>query len=151
MPKELELVKQYQALAVTDQASLDVAGAALREIKAMMAEIAETFAEQKSLTHKAHKEVISAEKKHLAPLTEADAAIRLQVSDYVLSHDDAVCPDGISTMENFGFEIIDEKKIPRKYMTVDSSAIRKVVKAMGLDTKIPGIRVTNSRSLVVRK
>jgi len=41
----------------------------------------------------------------------------------------------------WNFEIVDPQAIPRQYLTVDESAIRKVVQALKEQANIPGVRV----------
>lgn len=54
---------------------------------------------------------------------------------------------GISTREVWDFEITDEKAVPREYLAVDLSKIRKVVAAMKGDTNIPGVKVVRKETL----
>lgn len=48
---------------------------------------------------------------------------------------------GISIPKIWVFEVTDEDLIPREYMVVDETRIRRVVTALRGDTKIPGVRV----------
>lgn len=48
---------------------------------------------------------------------------------------------GVSTRQDWDFEITDEAAIPREFLVVDEVKIRKYVKAMKADAKIPGVRV----------
>lgn len=48
---------------------------------------------------------------------------------------------GISFSKVWKFEIVDESLIPRMYLLVDETAIRKVVGALKGKTNIPGVRV----------
>lgn len=57
---------------------------------------------------------------------------------------------GISTREDWDFEIIDEAAIPREYMTVNDKAIRGVVKALKDKAAIPGIRVFSKKNIAAR-
>jgi hypothetical protein len=58
---------------------------------------------------------------------------------------------GESTRKNWKFEIIDEKQIPREYLLVDETKIRKVVQALKGDTNIPGVRVYEEESMSFRR
>jgi len=58
---------------------------------------------------------------------------------------------GESTRKNWKFEIIDEKQIPREYLLVDETKIRKVVQALKGDTNIPGVRVYSEKSMSFRR
>ena len=48
---------------------------------------------------------------------------------------------GLSARKGYDFEIVDAKKIPRLYMKIDETKIRKYVKMMGKDAVIDGVRV----------
>lgn len=48
---------------------------------------------------------------------------------------------GVSTRQDWDFEITDEDAIPREFLVVDEKKIRAYVKAMKSDAKIPGVRV----------
>jgi hypothetical protein len=50
------------------------------------------------------------------------------------------------TAPMWDFEITDEAKIPRRFLVVDESAIRALVKRLGAQHGIPGITVFDSRS-----
>jgi hypothetical protein len=55
-----------------------------------------------------------------------------------------------SFTEKWNFTITDETLIPREYLMVDEVKIRKVVKALKADTKIPGIRVFDEGGVSIR-
>lgn len=57
---------------------------------------------------------------------------------------------GVATREVPKFEIMDASLIPREYLIVDESKIRKVVQALKMDAKIPGVRVWMERSLAAQ-
>lgn len=48
---------------------------------------------------------------------------------------------GISTRKTWKWRIVDESKIPRQYLQLDTVKINGVVRAMGSTTNIPGIEV----------
>ena len=54
---------------------------------------------------------------------------------------------GIQVRKSWDFEITDAAAIPREYLTVNETAIRKVVGALKGETKIPGIRVYEKESV----
>jgi hypothetical protein len=54
---------------------------------------------------------------------------------------------GISTSERWLFEVIDATAIPREYLVIDESRIRKVVTALKADCKIPGVRVYSEKNI----
>ena len=57
---------------------------------------------------------------------------------------------GIKTREVWLFEITDAALVPREYLVVDESRVRRVVQALKADTKIPGVRVYADKSLASR-
>lgn len=57
---------------------------------------------------------------------------------------------GISSRENWDFEIINPDAIPREYLIPDEKAIRSVVKALKGKTNIAGIRVFDKGTVAVR-
>jgi len=57
---------------------------------------------------------------------------------------------GISQVKKWSFEIQDESKIPRKFLTPDVKKIRQYVTAMGADAEIEGVRIFESTSVSVR-
>lgn len=52
---------------------------------------------------------------------------------------------GLALREEWKFKIVDEKKIPREYLKPDEVKIRKVVKALKGETRIPGIQVYSEK------
>jgi hypothetical protein len=56
---------------------------------------------------------------------------------------------GESTRKVWKFEITDEKRIPREYLLVDETKIRKVVQALKGDTNIAGVMVYQEESLAL--
>jgi hypothetical protein len=54
---------------------------------------------------------------------------------------------GLSTREVWKFEVIDEKAVPREFLMVDESKLRKFVQTMKGDTAIAGVRVWSEKSL----
>jgi hypothetical protein len=53
--------------------------------------------------------------------------------------------DGVTHRKKWGFRITSTAAIPREYMTVDESKIRKVVQALGGETRIPGVEIFEER------
>jgi hypothetical protein len=54
---------------------------------------------------------------------------------------------GVATRELWKFEIVDPAAVPREYLMVDESKIRKVVGALKGDTVIAGVRVYSEKNL----
>lgn len=58
--------------------------------------------------------------------------------------------EGVSSRENWDFEIIDENLIPREYLIPDLKKIRGVVKALKSGAKISGVKVFSTSTIVAR-
>jgi len=54
---------------------------------------------------------------------------------------------GIKYLDQWKFEVTDPAKVPREYLMVDESKIRKVVQALKSDTKIEGVRVWSEKQI----
>lgn len=57
---------------------------------------------------------------------------------------------GLSSRKVWKFEVVDIHQIPEKYLKVDEVKIGKVVRALGDECDIPGIRVYEEAALAVR-
>ena len=57
-------------------------------------------------------------------------------------------PEGLSYRDNWQFEVVAIKEIPAEYLQVNEKGIRAVVKALKGNTKIPGIRVFNKKTVI---
>lgn len=47
---------------------------------------------------------------------------------------------GISTREDWDFEVVDVNLVPREFLTIDESKLRRYAKAMKVDANVPGVR-----------
>jgi hypothetical protein len=54
---------------------------------------------------------------------------------------------GVQTRDVWKFEVTDPTQVPRQYLVVDESKIRKIVGAMKGDTQIPGVRVWSDKNI----
>jgi hypothetical protein len=54
---------------------------------------------------------------------------------------------GLNTREVWKFAVFDEKAVPREFLIVDESKVRKFVQTMKGDTNIAGVRVWSEKSL----
>lgn len=57
---------------------------------------------------------------------------------------------GISYRTVWKFRITDEAQIPRKFLNVDETKIRKVVKALEADADIPGVEIYSEKEIAAR-
>jgi len=83
-----------------------------------------------------------------------------ELADAILSEDTTVAPvepeklekpAGVTMRENWQFEIVDEKLLPREFLTPDTKKIGQVVKAMKAATAIPGVKVYDVGSVAVAR
>lgn len=58
--------------------------------------------------------------------------------------------EGVSFRESWDFELVDERNLPREYLTPDLKKIGAVVRAMKGETKIPGVRVWSTKTVAAR-
>jgi hypothetical protein len=56
---------------------------------------------------------------------------------------------GVSYATVIDFEVVDKKAVPDEYKIVDEKAIRAMVRARGMDTEIPGVRVFEKKQMRV--
>jgi len=61
-----------------------------------------------------------------------------------------VTAPGISSREVWLFQVVDPDLVPREFMVVDESKIRRVVQAMKSGSKIPGVRVWSEKQIAAR-
>ena len=76
--KSQDIVAQAALIVVSNQASYDMATDACKNLKAMMAAVADTFGPIAKKAHEAHKEVLAQQKKFMEPLELADAKLRMK-------------------------------------------------------------------------
>lgn len=76
------LAQRAAAVVVADQASLDAAGAILREAADMRKAVVAAFVDAKSAAHKAHRAVCDVEARLLAPLDAVRATVEPKVVAY---------------------------------------------------------------------
>ena len=59
-------------------------------------------------------------------------------------------PEGIQTRAIWGYEVLNEKLLPREYLCPDHDEIKRVVSEFKDKTDIPGIRVFLSTSIAAK-
>lgn len=80
--KALSLPEQARAVRIIDQLSYERAGSLLLDVAAMRKEITEYHRPFKEKAFEAHRAICEAEKRMLAPITEAEQTLRTSVSAY---------------------------------------------------------------------
>jgi len=98
-----------------------------------------------------------AEEEWLATAIEAEKSGNKEEAEEILEEPVFVPPPmvesftpkirGLAMKDNWDFEIVDIKKIPRNYFKIDEVKIRGVVKALKSSTDIPGIKVVNRKKI----
>jgi hypothetical protein len=81
----------------------------------------------------------------------ADAVLEQPIEVAPVTPEAVARPDGVSYRENWQFTILEEEVLPREFLMPDEAKIGKVVKAMKGATRIPGIRVFDAGSLIVKR
>jgi vancomycin resistance protein YoaR len=81
----------------------------------------------------------------------ADAVLEQPIEVAPVVAAEVAKPAGMSYRENWTFTILEEEVLPREFLMPDEVKIGKVVRAMKGATKIPGIRVFDAGSLVVKR
>jgi len=81
--KALTIPEQAKQIAVTDNATFQVAAAFLLDVKALQKQINETFDPIVKKAHEAHKEAVAQKKKVEAPLLQAEALVKPQMAAYI--------------------------------------------------------------------
>lgn len=118
------------------------------EMRTYLAEVSRKAAAERAAAERAAAEererlAVSAAKAAETGAVEEAQAIAEQMSTAVAIPiiREAPLVQGIATVERWAFEITDTALIPREYLLIDESKIRKVVAALKKDCAIPGIRV----------
>jgi hypothetical protein len=98
-----------------------------------------------------------AKERQLAAAVEAEQSGNIEESDAIINKPAYVPPvvvpkavpkvEGISMRENWKFNIIDEKLIPREFLKIDEVKIGGYVRSMKSAGNIPGIKIYNESTI----
>ena len=145
----------------------------LRGIKGLKETVQNTFRPHIENAHKTWKNLIAQEKKFLEPLDNCEKIVKEKVKTFTFEQEEKqrkmeakaqaenkVVPDSIMERLNkkqegivvvcaWKYRIINEALIPRQYLEVNESAIRKVVNALQEKTEIPGVEVYEDKQVRV--
>jgi hypothetical protein len=80
--RALSLPQQARAIQIADQPTYDRAAALLLDVAAMRKEITDYHAPLKQKAFEAHRAICDAEKKMLAPITEAESVLKSSIATY---------------------------------------------------------------------
>lgn len=164
---------QIQGLEVIDQDSLDYASHLLITIKGLKKQVDQAFDPILKKAYEAHKEAVAQKKKFSAPLEEAELSIKRKIGKFLevqrqeqQTKEEALLqqqqkedplpplpsflelPSNISTRTNYTFTVEDKSLIPEEFKVVDLVKIGKLVRALGPQCNIPGIKVQAQTDIV---
>lgn len=161
---------QLQGLEVNDQDSLDYASHLLTTIKGLKKQVDQAFDPILKKAYEAHKEAVTQKKKFSAPLEEAEVSLKRKIGKFLEDHrkEQQVkeevfaqpvetlpplpsfleIPTSISTRTNYTFTIEDKVLVPEEFKLVDLVKIGKLVRALGPQCNIPGIKVQIQTDIV---
>jgi hypothetical protein len=103
-----------------------------------------------------------AEDEKLEQAAELEKADRKEEAEALLNTPTVACPDvsdippapvsqkGVSYRANWKWRIIDENKVPRKYLMLNEKMINRIVKDLKQNHGIPGIQVYDAGGMSVR-
>lgn len=149
-----EDARRAAALAAEEESRRQAAAAALLVQQAKQAEDDRRLAEAEALQEAgASEETVEAVLSQPSVVSHAEVAAIVREPVFVPAPPPIPTFEkvaGISTRDNWKFEITDILAIPREYLTVDEQKIGGVVRAMKASTNIPGIRVYNQPTTIGR-
>lgn len=93
-------------------------------------------AERKKLEKKAEKEIANGNEEKAEELLDKAEEV---TPDPVIATPKIDRVKGLGIREVWDFRVVDEKKVPRNFLMIDYSKVKKVVTALKKDTDIPGI------------
>lgn len=173
----LTVADEARKMRVTNDAEYEAAGHYLRyDIKAVLKEIDDTFGPIKAKQHAAWKEACEQEKRHKAPLLEAEKAVKRLMGAYVQEQErkrleeaetleafgaestdlEIAKPkaEGVSIRKRWVFEIVDAGKLKPEFLVPNTAKIQKVVNALKGDAAAAvgegAITVREDSSVAVR-
>lgn len=170
------VVVAADAVEVTDQGSLDFAGAFLTDkLKPMLKAIDASCKPVVEAANKAHKAATKQRATLKAPLLEAEKMLKAKIGDYLDAEDrrladspqteditPAPIPDkvtGISSRKTWAAEVVDMQAlvlavatgdVPISVLMVDTAKLTALVKSTDGALKLPGVRVYQERVVAAR-
>jgi len=165
--QSLSIPEQAIAVEINNQNEFDRASELYLTIKALKQSVEDTFSPIISMAHLTHKNAINEKKKAEAPLLQAEMVLKPKIFAYqqkvqselkasqasqftqtgvlvAATSDDATV---LKSRDVFKFEVQDFNALPDKYKKPDEVAIGKIVRALGINSNIPGVRVWVEKSL----
>lgn len=175
-----ELLNVVEFITIKNDDELNEANNVLRKIVTLKKAAKQHFDGLKKPFNEAMANLRAKEKEFLAPMEQGEQTIKKLMVDYNLkvqaklreeqkkmeeaakqlaANGLEITPtikverpkvQGTTTRNRYDFEIVDEKLIPREFLTIDMAAIGKVVRAMKEKTNIPGVKVKVVQDIVTR-
>ena len=137
------IVQSAAAADVLDAAGYIKAGGVLRTIKTMRAQVAAVFDPLAKKAHATWKATTETRGQYDDPLAEAEKAIKGNMVAWADEQTPGAVPvlGGISLREEWQYEIMDDTLLPREYLVPDHAQIKALVKSLGSQCDIEGVRV----------
>ena len=172
-----DIIKQAQALEITNQEDYDVAYAFRRASKALVEQNTAIFEDDRANTYKAYKGIMAKITKYTEMPKKADGILKRKMEAWNYEQDRfrrfeitklketakdqgmdetlVVVPEvpkhvGESFRTEWRFEVIDITKVPYEYLMLNDQKVGAEAKAKKEKTNIPGIRVFPYKIQVIR-
>ena len=142
-------LKNATDLVIATELQYNQAGEMLKLVKIGQRGVTDVMDPLCDTTNKAHKKTTSTRNEKLKPWISAEKIIKGKMLDYS-GKNEVQKLDGISTADSWDAVIVDEAKIPRKYMLPDIKTLKAIAKASKDTIKIPGVDFVNNRSMSAR-
>lgn len=120
-----------------------------REQQRLADEVARRAAEDEALAQAAALETAGHQSGDESLVAEAHAIIEAPIAPLPMAPIQKATPKvaGVTLKKQWAFRVVNPDVVPRKYLVVNESAIRGVVKALGPAANIPGVQVYEETSV----
>lgn len=126
----------------------------MRECARARKAIEARFERAKSLAKSAHSGICAHEKSELQPYVDAYETLALAGGAYVEAQQktDAGIPvlGGVAVLTKWKFRVIDEKKVPKKFWSIDETKLRKHVEQYKQHSAIAGVELHTETKISVQ-
>lgn len=148
--KGATIYKRIADLSIKTKEDLSLASALLVEVKRVGNTIKDEFAASVESAHRSHKAVLALRDKALSIFEESEKLAKEKIGLYRDKNPDAEA-EGVSFVERWTYEVVDEKAVKPNYQAIDHNKIRGVVLALGQEAEkaVGGIRVYKNLTVKV--
>ena len=176
----VEIKNKMNELVITSPQDVEKAHFLLKHINHLIKKVKESFEPIIKKAHDAHSEAICRRDGHLEPLEAAKKAIGSKVAEYNRNEElkqiaarevktkeaadvgdyfgeieartptDIPTPKGMYFKETWRAEVVDEKLVPREFLTVDVQKLNAYARTMKDKAVVTGVRFFSEQSTVVR-